>query len=503
MLLVSSDGAMQQYRKWLTDCTQRHKECPSPKAPLLPRRVIDVAMDSPDEKPVLHISSIGERAQYAALSYCWGSSGQTLQTTTSNVAEMMRGLDVSTLPKTIQDAITTTRKLGIQYLWIDAFSILQDDDLDKASQIENMGSIYKNATVTIAASTASAVSEGFLANRKEVNIGYCQLPFLLPNGQSGEIMITLKENGYRPDHPLNRRAWTLQEFMLSSRLLMFGEREVTWHCQSQRYKGTPFTHFSYDYSRELVPLMYAPLGMYDSLERYSRIQKADHWRNILQNYCRRDLKLPTDRLPALAGVARELATLWKDTYIAGMWRDCIVFNLCWTFVRSGDQPVLDDAPSWSWLSAPLPCSIMSFDVEKPLLEVIDCHAEPKWSEAPFGEVKGGKLIVRGKLIYKAMVENDFWPRPDISPDGATDLSGNDALHFLLVGYTEKTQAPVIKRRRPWTNKKATNERTLIGLMLERLESGDFKRTGVFCHFDTEEVWTKAWQLAAVQKVCIV
>ena len=68
---------------------------------------------------------------YAALSYCWGEENvyksAMLRMTKSNVAEMATGILLSDLPEVFRDAITTTRFLGIRYLWIDALCIAQGD----------------------------------------------------------------------------------------------------------------------------------------------------------------------------------------------------------------------------------------------------------------------------------------------------------------------------------------------------------------------------------------
>jgi Heterokaryon incompatibility protein (HET) len=57
------------------------------------------------------------------------------------------------------------RKLKLDYLWIDALCIVQDDDVDKQKEISNLPSIYKNSYVTISAATAATNSEGFLHKR--------------------------------------------------------------------------------------------------------------------------------------------------------------------------------------------------------------------------------------------------------------------------------------------------------------------------------------------------
>ena len=62
---------------------------------------------------------------------------------------------------------------GVKYLWIDAFCILQDDHseearVDKERELGKMADIYKNATITIAASRATGADKGFLHERQAI-----------------------------------------------------------------------------------------------------------------------------------------------------------------------------------------------------------------------------------------------------------------------------------------------------------------------------------------------
>jgi hypothetical protein len=66
------------------------------------------------------------------------------------------------LPQTIQDAISVTHRLGIRYLWVDALCIIQDNPIDKSTEINAVGANYKNATLTISAASAASVELGFL-----------------------------------------------------------------------------------------------------------------------------------------------------------------------------------------------------------------------------------------------------------------------------------------------------------------------------------------------------
>ncbi len=84
--------------------------------------MIDVGRGEAD-KVHLYLARPQHRAQYACLSYCWGVNHR-LVTTTTNEAELIAGVRVSKLALTIQDAIATTRDLGIRYLWVDALCIV-------------------------------------------------------------------------------------------------------------------------------------------------------------------------------------------------------------------------------------------------------------------------------------------------------------------------------------------------------------------------------------------
>ncbi|RFU31821.1 hypothetical protein B7463_g4527, partial [Scytalidium lignicola] len=156
--------------RWLDDCRSKHLSCPRAHTPKLPQRVIDVG-HSPIQ---LRQSLINERAEYAALSYCWGKSVQPI-TTTSNLLRHMHALP-SSLPKTVLDAIEVCQKINIRYLWVDSLCIVQDDESDKLNQIANMGSIYKNSTVTIVAASAVDATDGFLSD-VESREPMAQLPF--------------------------------------------------------------------------------------------------------------------------------------------------------------------------------------------------------------------------------------------------------------------------------------------------------------------------------------
>lgn len=77
-----------------------------------------------------------------------------------NIEERIDGIDFEAMPRTFQDAVTVTRNLGLRYIWIDSLCIIQDDRSDWLTQSLKMGTIYRNAKITIAATGAADGSVG-------------------------------------------------------------------------------------------------------------------------------------------------------------------------------------------------------------------------------------------------------------------------------------------------------------------------------------------------------
>src|SRR5436190_22294515 len=53
------------------------------------------------------------------------------------------------------------RRLGLQYLWVDALCIIQDNEDYWRKESQMMAAIYGNALLTIAASCAESPTDGF------------------------------------------------------------------------------------------------------------------------------------------------------------------------------------------------------------------------------------------------------------------------------------------------------------------------------------------------------
>ncbi|KAI9660326.1 MAG: hypothetical protein M1821_009676 [Bathelium mastoideum] len=144
---------------------------------------------------------------YVALSYVWGGANKKM-TLTSNLKQFMQlnGLLRRDLPKIISDALEVTNALDYRYLWVDAFCIVQNDDVSKKAMIESMDSVYGNAVITIIAASGGQANAGLSgwnkASRK-------------PPGENVETIRPGFRIGLLPffeneleDSPYSSRGWT-------------------------------------------------------------------------------------------------------------------------------------------------------------------------------------------------------------------------------------------------------------------------------------------------------
>ena len=185
---ISSDFAFGQIKEWVDRCHDSHDACRVLADSYMPSYLIQITAMGSGE-PNLQLVSKPATAPYVALSYCWGID-QNMKATTSILEDLCWNIDYSQLPKTIRDAITTTQKLGLRFLWVDTLCIVQDDETHIAHEIANMRRVYQNAHVTISAARAASCDQGFLHNiqRPGLSGDAFRLSFLAPDMTVGSII---------------------------------------------------------------------------------------------------------------------------------------------------------------------------------------------------------------------------------------------------------------------------------------------------------------------------
>ncbi len=166
---------------------------------------------------------------YAALSYCWGTSQSML--TTSTRAELESGVHPRYFSRSIQDAIKVVASLGFQHLWVDAVCILQDDHQDMSEEIQKMGDIYHGASFTIAASNSATSQQGFLAGRP---LDAYPVALRDEHGNGTALMMIPDPSQRKATHPLHTRGWTLQEGMYPHKPTLLSKRAKSLKHTFQR-----------------------------------------------------------------------------------------------------------------------------------------------------------------------------------------------------------------------------------------------------------------------------
>jgi hypothetical protein len=222
-------------KEWLRDCDKcRNNHMFVLEEKELPTRVLEVQSAEGSDLLRLRENEKTNRiyGRYMALSHRWGVDNEPFTTSKGNREERCKSINFDALPKTFQDAVTVTRKLGISYLWIDSLCIVQDDEEDWETESRKMESVFANAYCTIAATSAEDSRAGFLErrlNRRSVrlvdgSVGTSFCVYACEIGGSFDNDVT--------NSILNKRAWVLQERALSPRTIHFSAGETYWECGS-------------------------------------------------------------------------------------------------------------------------------------------------------------------------------------------------------------------------------------------------------------------------------
>ncbi|KAL1614364.1 hypothetical protein SLS54_009791 [Diplodia seriata] len=447
----------QMIQGWVNACNERPHEkdvadcCAA--NPTVPTRLLDVT-GAPQK---LRLVNTGGKAHaaYATLSYCCGDT-EPLRTTTASLAQHMDDIAITKLPWMFLDAVKTARWLNLQYIWIDALCIVQDDERDREHEMARMHTVFQNSYVTIVPARARCCREGFLKADQLWN-PLSTLPVRCEGGAKGKMLLTPKSNLPRDDElyalarePPHERAWTLQEVVLSPRVLIYTHDSIVWKCFCHE-KGLVYNSLTgeamgrdwngYCAAAGLTSMRLCPSGrvLQPSVtatmpsfllrldpvvsSRLSVLQARTRqlyriWEFLAQDYSNRRLTHPHDKLPALAGLAAYFARALdgRDTYLAGLWQGHFVHELCWTVdaKRAGafggarhhhhvvhQEGPADNrpwrAPSWSWMSVDGPIAFepnrhTTFETS-PHIKRFHAEAKPLFASAPFSRIIPGSAFL--------------------------------------------------------------------------------------------------------------
>lgn len=305
---------------WISECTSHHTNCLQGTTSWKPTRLLHLGpLSSPMSIRLVEGKSLLGTAQYLTLSHCWGDI-QPLQLTSQSIHQFKSSIPTDDLPKTFLDACNTTRKLGHEYLWIDALCITQDDPEDWAIETGRMSSTYGNSFLTIAATAAENAAQGLFYPNEERDRN-AWLPALIHRSWGAQFSGDFYVCDYRDwwaklgDSPLNRRGWAFQERILSPRVLHLGLEQVAFECPSMTAcERLPFGNLG---------RIHGEMGGPGSnMKRFLASESAGgqrvpdvvdvlvEWNELVRNYAHGRFAVGTDKMVALTGVVDSFANLF-------------------------------------------------------------------------------------------------------------------------------------------------------------------------------------------------
>lgn len=423
----------------------------------LPTRVIDVTR----ENPILFVSN-GLHAPYATLSHCWGN-GQPLITTTTTIEAFRHMIPMNQIPKLFQDAISVTRHLGLKYLWIDSLCIVQDSKDDWVREARSMGDVYRGSFLTICALDSQDCHDGILVQRST------------PNRHTREHNPPqFAQNALRHRRDvlksarLCQRGWVVQERMLSPRILSYSKTEMFWECLSctANERAVSMSHIqpsNYSYDNHEYTGVKAQLILSPGPQPSFPLCPSSDWYIIVGEYTRCHLTRPSDKLPALSGLASCFLQRTQYTYLAGLWVEDFVNGLLWFAPNEqgqrNQQPLPTyRGPSWSWISSDLRIQYKQLtfmhDAQLPGcydITLLDFLIEYETSNS-LGAIKVANAHVEARMHCLSLVTQDDTRRCILlGSDGERLGTGIlDAIYFdgpgplacSSVRVTERTSQPV-------------------------------------------------------------
>jgi hypothetical protein len=407
--------------KWLSQCLESHGRCQtahsSGSTSYTPTRLLQIGQPSSEKiRLLLRPQPEGTKLQYATLSHCWGASS-VLRLTTISFQRLEKGIAISELGQTFQDAIFTARSLGIQLLWIDSLCIFQDSREDWQREAPLMSHVYRDAILNIAASFAADSDVSCFPDRNLSLIQPCTTQTAWIDCQNDTYHL-YHNNFWQQtfeDMPLMKRAWVVQELLLAPRVLHLSGRQLFWECYDlaacETYPGGIPPNMQQRWmSKEAMWQAFSSAGSHPvAVEKAAKPQSKNAlwklWTGIVEFYTESNLTYTTDKLVALSGIAKLMERALDDKYCAGLWGRNLITQLFWIGPSNGrqlsPQPSPYRAPSWSWASLDGRISLIFYDEEsykklETLINIIDCEIETATGDTT-GIVTGGTLKLSGWL----------------------------------------------------------------------------------------------------------
>lgn len=312
-----------------------------------------------------------------------------------------------------------------------------------------MAEVYKYATVTLVPTTAKSCHDGFLHRR---TIRSARIPYIRPTDgiPDGQLLLQLTDaptSHYHDDVETSwwsHRGWTLQESLLSRRILQFASSRMYFECKdflriraegdeppvyfpkisefnpefwasrisaksatdsesgateddelsenggfsgsdtaSVHDSDSQSTETAFQYFGDCMKEWYDGADLEEASCIFNEYRVFQHWYRIIIEYTSRELTYGEDKLPATEGLARNLANICSvGRYLAGIWENDLALGLLWESVGLCTADV--DLQPWRW-PPPSRGTLTAFSRCNTLLELLakppERYRAPTWSWA--------------------------------------------------------------------------------------------------------------------------
>lgn len=483
-LTPGSDKAYDLIAKWYTTCRQKHDDCNIRKRTEGPARLLYLGPQVQNYPDIIRLVDFvdTESPEYIALSHCWGSGAeQPIKTIMENIELRKTGIETASLSRTFRDAIAVSRRLGVQYLWIDALCIIQDDTKDKANEIPRMHNIYEGAALTISAMSARDGRGGcWIPRRRVFNVPSedgrsIRLAFhrsIELAGQHASFLSSQADTDLETQYPLATRKWTLQERLLSRRVLHFTAQDFVWECRHTAHYACSTV--------DMLPPDHTHQNIFKVLndQAADKIRLIFDWMELVVQFSFANLSDETDVFPALAGLASAFSEKPLGAYCAGLWESSLPVALCWYTDQAWyteattARPSKYVAPTWSWGSVQgTLCFDALYEIDNDLgrfrrvSKLVSVACKPS-SPDGFGHVQPGSRLTIFSPTFKC-------PPGSVA---ATTISGFEGAEFRVdtlddIPWQRECFLALIFTKRPDESQ---------ALVLVANDDGTHRRCGLVC-----------------------
>ncbi|TPX10124.1 uncharacterized protein E0L32_001321 [Thyridium curvatum] len=358
-------------------------------------RILFIEGTNPPNVRLIENANELDSQPYVCLSHRWLPETEMAKLYRKDSEAFQKRIPVERLYPLVQDAVEATVRLGFRYLWVDCFCIYQDhDDLrDWHIQAAQMGQIYENAILTISALSCDVTSQNKRIFRRSIphqrfrpvgvrrpdeNTVWCKDELHPVDPTRPEDMNPCDE------FPLMRRGWVYQERLLSRRTIYFTDTELLWECDAAWWCECQGLEHILKMKRN----------------GWHKLRDVP-WTSLVKDYTKTDLSQPSDRLPALSGIASRIAKTCGWTYIAGIWLEDSSLQLMWTgFGDIRPRTTPRNLPSWSWATANQAVHFLP-RAAKPLITIVS-HAVVDGAN-PYGAPLSATLVLKGPCLHATLV----------------------------------------------------------------------------------------------------